>query len=67
MRAEEGDESVNDYADEAREAQSKVTGPNTRRWPRNISGSSGSGEEGGAAGRVDLRSSRALSGARIPR
>jgi hypothetical protein len=35
MRAEEGDETINDYADEARQAQSKVTRPNARRWLQN--------------------------------
>ena len=35
MRAEEGDETINDYADEARQAQSKVTRSNARRWLQN--------------------------------
>lgn len=36
MRAEEGDESINDYADEARQTQRKVSGPNTASWPRKL-------------------------------
>lgn len=36
MRAEEGDESINDYADEARQTQNKVGGPNAPSWLRRI-------------------------------
>ena len=36
MRAEEGDETITDYADEARQAQRKVTRPNARRWLQNV-------------------------------
>jgi len=36
MRAEEGDESISDYADEAQEAQRKVSGPSPRRWLRKL-------------------------------
>lgn len=36
MRAEEGDESVNDYADQARQAREEVGGPNSGSWPRRI-------------------------------
>ena len=66
MRAEEGDESVNDYADEARQAQSKVTGPNSRRWPRNVFRLIGSGEKVGAAEKVEVRNPRTMRGARTP-
>ncbi len=47
MRAEEGDESINDYADQARQTQKEVTGPHTSSWLGKILRFFGSGRKGG--------------------
>lgn len=36
MRAEEGDESINDYADEARQTRRKVGAASGSSWPRKL-------------------------------
>ena len=45
MRAEEGDESINDYADEARQTRRKVGAANAASWPRKLFGLLGFGKE----------------------